>query len=311
MAKLKDLAQLPEQLSAGHRLCPGCGVPPIFRLGLRQTSANLLVGGATGCLEVSSSIYPYSAWKCSFIHNAFENVAATVSGAEAAYKALKRRGKMEHEYKFLAFGGDGGTYDIGLQSLSGAMERGHNMVYVCYDNEAYQNTGNQRSSSTPMGSNTTTTPVGKKSYGRVGQRKDLTAILIAHHIPYVAQGLISNWKDLGHKFERAFEIEGPCFINVLAPCIPGWKIGEDAMVDIARLAADTCFWPCYEVDHGVWKLNYKPKEKLPVIEFLKPQGRFRHLFRPENKHVIDLLQEEVDERWSEILRNCEASKPAA
>ncbi|MFH1862903.1 MAG: thiamine pyrophosphate-dependent enzyme [bacterium] len=304
MAKLKDLTLVPERLSGGHRLCPGCGIPPVVRLGLRMTNSHLVVGAATGCLEVSTTIYPYTAWKCSFIHNAFENVAATISGVEAAYRALKRRGIMPHDYKFVAFGGDGGTYDIGIQSLSGAMERGHNMVYVCYDNEAYQNTGNQRSSSTPMGSNTTTTPVGSQSYGRVGQRKDLTAIMAAHHIPFVAQTTSDNWKDLSRKFQRALEVEGPAFLNILTPCVPGWKYDGKMTIEISRLAAKTCFWPCYEVDHGVWKLNYKPKEKLPVEEFLKPQGRFRHLFRPANRHVIDMLQAEVDQRWQELLKLC-------
>ncbi len=132
--------------------------------------------------------------------------------------------------------------------------------------------------------------------------------MIAHHIPYVAQATTNNWKDLSRKFERAFEVEGPAFINVLAPCVPGWKYDAEKTIDISRLAADTCFWPAYEVDHGKWKLNYKPKQKLPVEEFLKPQGRFRHLFRPENRHVIDELQAEVDYKWEEILRNCEASK---
>ncbi|MCX6640967.1 MAG: thiamine pyrophosphate-dependent enzyme [bacterium] len=304
MAKLKDLALRPERLSAGHRLCPGCGVPGIARLAVRSTEDYLVVGSATGCLEVSTTIYPYSAWKCSFIHNAFENVAATVSGVEAAYLALKRRGKVKENFKFICFGGDGGTYDIGLQSLSGAMERGHNMVYICYDNEAYQNTGNQRSSSTPRGSNTTTTPVGKLSSGKTGRRKDLTAIMAAHHIPYVAQATADNWKDLSRKFEKALEVEGPAFINVLAPCVPGWKYEEKETINMSRLAAKTCFWPSFEVDNGVWKLNFKPKEKLPIEDFLKPQGRFRHLFRPENQHVIAELQQEVDENWEEILKRC-------
>ncbi len=304
MAKLKDLALRPERLSGGHRLCPGCAAPMIARLALRSTDAHLVVGASTGCLEVSTTIYPYSAWKCSFIHNAFENVAATISGVEAAYRVLKKRGKIKDDFKFIAFGGDGGTYDIGLQSLSGAMERGHNMVYICYDNEAYQNTGNQRSSSTPMGSNTSTTPVGTKSYGRVGKRKDLTAIMAAHHIPYVAQAGPHHWKDLSRKFERALEVDGPAFINVLSPCVPGWKYDAKDTFNISRLAAQTCFWPMYEVDNGVWKLNFKPKEKLPIEEFLKTQGRFRHLFRPENKHVIEKLQQEVDEQWERLLFLC-------
>ena len=304
MANLKDLAQRPERLSGGHRLCPGCGVPAVARLALRSTDAHLVVGAATGCLEVSTTIYPYTAWRVSFIHNAFENVAATISGAEAAYRALKKKGKITEDFKFIAFGGDGGTYDIGIQSLSGAMERGHNMVYICYDNEAYQNTGNQRSSSTPHGSNTTTTPVGKKSFGRSGKRKDLTAIMAAHHIPYVAQATTNNWKDLSRKLNRALEVEGPAFINVLTPCVPGWKYDARDTINISRLAADTCFWPSYEVDNGVWKLNYVPKVKRPVEDFLKPQGRFRHLFRPENRHVIDELQQEVDEQWERLLFLC-------
>lgn len=304
MAKLKDLAKRPERLSAGHRLCPGCGVPSVARLALRSTEDNLVVCIATGCLEVSTTIYPYTAWRVSFIHNAFENAAATISGAEAAYRALQKRGKIKQPYKFIAFGGDGGTYDIGLQALSGAMERGHNIVYICYDNEAYQNTGNQRSSSTPHGSDTTTTPIGKKSFGREGRRKDLTAIIAAHHIPYVAQATTDNWKNLSRVLERALDVEGPAFINVLSPCVPGWKYEEKDTINISRLAAKTCFWPSYEVDHGVWKLNFTPKEKLPVEEFLKPQGRFRHLFRPENRHVIDELQQEVDDNWEELLIRC-------
>lgn len=310
MAKLKELAKRPERLSGGHRLCPGCGAPPIARMALRSTEENLVVAVATGCLEVSTTIYPYSAWRVSFIHNAFENAAATISGVEAAYKALKKRGKVKENFKFIAFGGDGGTYDIGLQSLSGAMERGHNMVYICYDNEAYQNTGSQRSSSTPHGSHTTTTPVGTQSYGREGKRKDLTAIMAAHHIPYVAQTSPHNWKDMSRKFERALEVDGPAFVNVLSPCVPGWKYDAKDTMEIARLAANTCFWPLYEVDNGKWKLNYFPKEKLPVEEFLKTQGRFRHLFRPEHRHVIDELQQEIDEQWERLLF-LTGRKPAA
>jgi pyruvate ferredoxin oxidoreductase beta subunit len=308
MIKLKDLAQGGDLLSPGHRLCPGCGVPPVMRMTVNV--ANHLgyfpvIGIATGCLEVSSTIFPYTAWRCSFIHNAFENSAATVSGAEAAYRSLMRRGKIKDKVCFIAVGGDGGTYDIGLQSLSGAMERGHNMVYICYDNEAYQNTGNQRSSSTPMGSNTTTTPVGKVSYGRKGERKDLTAIMAAHHIPYVAQGSMAKYNDLIKKLETAITTEGPCFLNVLCPCVPGWKYDSDKTLHYSRLAHDTCFWPHYEVINGKWVLNSKPKEKLPIEKFLEGQGRFRHLFRPQNKHVIEALQAEVDKRWEEIQARCQ------
>jgi len=304
MAKLKDLVKIPEQLTGGHRLCPGCGAPPIFRLALRAAGEHSVIGIATGCVEVSTTIYPYSAWKNSFIHNAFENSAATISGVEAAYKALRKRGRLDKEYKFIAVGGDGGTYDIGLQSLSGAMERGHDMVYICYDNQAYQNTGNQRSSSTPMGSNTTTSPAGKVIPGRQGWRKDLTAIIAAHHVPYVAQGTAFHWNDLYRKLERAFEVEGPAFINVLAPCVPGWKYSEEKTMHYNKLAVDTNFWPLFEVDNGEWKLNRKPKERKPIEEWLKGQGRFRHLFTPKNRYMIDELQNEVDTRWNDLLKRC-------
>ena len=301
MAKLKDLAKMPERLAGGHRLCPGCGAPNIFRLAMRAAGPNSVIGIATGCVEVSTTIYPYSAWKNSFIHSAFENSAATISGVEAAYKALRRRGKLDKEFKFMAAGGDGGTYDIGLQSLSGALERGHNMVYLCYDNEAYQNTGNQRSSSTPMGANTTTSPVGNVSYGRVGERKDLTAIVAAHHIPYVAQSTGFHWNDLYKKLEKAFAVEGPAFLNVLSPCVPGWKYPMEKTMHYSQVAFETNFWPLYEIENGVYIINKIPKERLPIEEWLKGQGRFRHLFIPKNRHVIEKLQAEVDKRWDELL----------
>lgn len=304
MAKLKDLAAMPEKLAGGHRLCPGCGAPNVFRLALRAAGEHSVIGIATGCLEVSTTIYPYTAWRNSFIHSAFENSAATISGVEAAYNALRRRGRLDKEFKFLAVGGDGGTYDIGIQALSGALERGHNMVYICYDNQAYQNTGNQRSSSTPLGSNTTTSPVGEQSYGRQGERKDLTAIVAAHHIPYAAQSTGFHWNDLYKKLEKAFTVEGPAFLNVLSPCVPGWKISTEQMMHYNKLAVETCFWPLYEIENGVWKLNKKPKERLPIEEWLKGQGRFRHLFTPKNRHAIDELQAEVDRRWEELLERC-------
>lgn len=295
---------MPEMLSGGHRLCPGCGAPPIFRLALRAAGPHCVVCCATGCVEVSTTIYPYSAWRTSFMHSAFENSAATASGVEAAFKALKKRGKVNVDYKILAAGGDGGTYDIGLQSLSGAMERGHNMVYICYDNEAYQNTGNQRSSSTPMGSNTTTSPAGKVIPGKQGYRKDLTSIMAAHGIPYVAQSTGFHWNDLYRKLERAFQVDGPAFINVLSPCVPGWKYAENKTMELNEIAVSTNFWPLFEVDNGVWKLNKKPKERLPIEEWLKPQGRFRHLFVPKNRYMIDELQKEIDYKWDQLLKRC-------
>lgn len=255
---------------------------------------------STGCLEVATTIYPYSAWANPLIHSAFENSAATVSGVEAAYRSLKAQGKIDREIKFIAFGGDGGTYDIGLQSLSGAMERGHNMVYVCYDNGAYMNTGIQRSSATPKGADTTTSPAGKKVPGKPEHRKDLTAIMAAHNIPYVAQTTPAHWRDLVTKTQKALAVDGPAFINVLAPCPRGWRIPPEETIDILRAAADTCFWPLFEVDDGVWKITYRPREKRPVEEWLKRQGRFRHLFRKENRPILDDLQAEVDRNWKRL-----------
>jgi len=304
---LKQVMNKPERLTGGHRMCAGCGAPTVVRTILRALDPehHAVCGAATGCLEVSTFLYPYTAWKDSFIHSAFENAGATISGAEAAYRAMKRKGKLDDTFKFIAFGGDGGTYDIGLQSLSGAMERGHDMVYVCYDNEAYMNTGIQRSSGTPKYADTTTSPQGTVLPGKLQFKKDLTAVMIAHNLPYVAQStLTANFKDLYEKAEKAIYTKGPAFLNVLAPCPRGWRYNTPDLMEITKLAIDTCVWPLYEVENGVWNLNYKPKKKLPVIEYLKPQGRFRHLFKDENKHLIDDIQENIDKRWEELLRKC-------
>ncbi len=301
MATLKELSNVPEVLAPGHRMCAGCGAPVVVRQILRGAKAPVVVANATGCLEVSTTIYPYTSWNSPFIHTAFENAAASLSGVEAAYNSLKRQGKVTEEIKFVAFGGDGGTYDIGLQSLSGAMERGHNMVYVCYDNGAYMNTGIQRSSATPKGADTTTTPVGKLQPGKTDRRKDLTKVMIAHGIPYVAQVAPSHWNDLYQKSEKAFAVEGPAFINALAPCPRGWRYESKDTIEMCRLAVDTCFWPLYEAVDGKITVTYKPRNKKPVADFLKAQGRFRHLFRPENEHILEDIQSEVDRQWEELL----------
>ena len=305
---LKDvMVNKPSRLTPGHRMCAGCGAPPVVRMILRAVKPedHVVVSSATGCLEVSTFIYPYTAWTDSFIHTAFECSAATLSGTEAAYKAMKKQGKLPEEKitKFIAFGGDGGTYDIGLQSLSGAMERRHDMLYVCYDNGAYMNTGIQRSSATPTFADTTTTPAGKVIPGKMQPRKDLTKIMVGHHLPYVAQTLaMGNFKDLYEKSEKAIYTEGPTFLNVMAPCPRGWGYNTEDLMQINKLAADTCYWPLYEVVNGVYKITYKPAKKLPIEEFLKPQKRFRHMFKPGNEWMIEQLQKEVDERWEELLR---------
>jgi pyruvate ferredoxin oxidoreductase beta subunit len=301
VATLKELSRVPEVLAPGHRMCAGCGAPIVVRQVLRAAKAPVVVANATGCLEVSTTIYPYTSWNSPFIHVAFENASASLSGVEAAYQSFKRQGKIKDEIKFVAFGGDGGTYDIGLQSLSGAMERGHDMVYVCYDNGAYMNTGIQRSSATPRGADTTTTPVGSEMPGKPHTRKNLTNIMMAHGIPYVAQVSPAHWNDLYQKAEKAFAVKGPAFINALAPCPRGWRYDAADTIQMVKLAVDTCFWPLLEVVDGKVKVTYKPRQKKPVVEFLKAQGRFRHLFRPENEGIIEQIQAEVDREWEELL----------
>jgi len=306
--KLKDLSKKKDSLAGGHRACAGCGPAILLRQATLAVDDPLVVAFATGCMEVVTTIYPYTSWRIPYIHCAFENAAATMSGVETAYRSLKKQGKLpvNKEIKFIAFGGDGGTYDIGLQSLSGAMERGHNMVYICYDNEGYMNTGIQRSSATPLGAATTTAPAGKAIPGKQQNQKDLAAIIAAHHIPYVAQTSIHNWRDVVSKVQKAVSVNGPAFLNVLTPCHRGWRYPMEKTVGIAELATETCFWPLYEVENGKYTINYKPKDKKPVEEWLKQQRRFEHLFNDENRKIIGKLQDYVDERWNELLKRAEA-----
>jgi pyruvate ferredoxin oxidoreductase beta subunit len=305
---LKDLARNEKRelrFSGGHGLCAGCGIPVVVRTVLNAIEKPVVVVNATGCLEVATSRYPNTAWGVPWLHNAFENAAATMSGVETAHRILRKKGRVKDEdIAFIVFGGDGGTYDIGLQSLSGAMERGHKIVYICYDNEAYMNTGNQRSGATPVGADTTTNPVGEQSYGKARQRKDLTAILIAHNIPFVAQASISHWHDLARKVRKAVA-HAPAFINVLSTCQRGWGYQLEDSISIARLGVETCYWPLYEVNDGEWTLNFLPKEKRGIEEWLRPQKRFAHLFLDKNQGVLSRIQEEVDREWRRLLERCE------
>ncbi|MDD3631772.1 MAG: thiamine pyrophosphate-dependent enzyme [Candidatus Caldatribacteriota bacterium] len=301
MANLKELIKKQEVLSPGHRLCAGCGASIAVRQILAASDDPVVVASATGCLEVATTIYPFTSWRSPFIHNAFENAAATISGVETMYQSLKKQGKIDKEIKFIAFGGDGGTYDIGLQSLSGALERGHDFVYVCYDNEAYMNTGIQRSSATPRGVWTTTTPVGEVIPGKTQYRKDLTGIIAAHNIPYAAQASIWRWNDLIDKAHKAFYTKGPAFLNVLSPCHRGWRFPLEDTIKISKLAVQTNFWPLYEVENGKWKINYKPRERLPITEWMKPQGRYKHLLTPENESIVKEIQQDIDDNWERLL----------
>ena len=302
MVNLKEVSKSKELFTGGHRACAGCGAVIVARQVLMAAGPDTVVVSATGCLEVISTIFPYTSWNLPFLHSAFENSGATVSGVEALYKSWMRQGKYNKKLNFVAFGGDGGTYDIGLQSLSGAVERGHNILYVCYNNEAYMNTGVQRSSATPKGADTTTAPFGKVKKGKEQYRKDLTEIMAAHKMPYVAQTVVGNWRDLTSKVEKALSMEGPKFINVFQPCRLGWGYEPELTCEIGRLSADTCVWPLYEVVNGVYKITYKPKAKKPLSEWIGLQGRFRHLMKPENKAILDDLQRVTDKNWEELLK---------
>lgn len=305
--KLKEQAAKPERLAPGHRFCAGCGEPIIIRQILNAIDEPVVVGAATGCTEIATSMYPYTAWNVPWIHNAFENVSTTIAGVEAMYRVLVRRGKIpERNIRFIAIGGDGATYDIGLQWLSGALERGHRFIYVCLNNEAYMNTGIQRSSATPLGAHTTTSPAGTVIPGKMQWRKPLTEIIAAHRIPYVAQAAPSHWRDLMEKARKAAAANGPSFINVFSDCNRGWRHDTGTSIEVTRLAVETCYWPLFEVENGVWRLNYKPREKKPVEEWLKTQGRFQHLFQPQFRHIIAEIQARVDEEWESLLKKCEA-----
>ena len=306
---LKELSRQTDLLSPGHRLCPGCAEPIVVRQVLNIAGPNTVVVNATGCLEVSTTPYPETAWRVPWFHNAFENAAASASGVEAAIRVLQRRGRLEGEApRVVVFAGDGGTYDIGLQSLSGALERGHRFLYVCLNNEAYMNTGIQRSSATPLWASTTTSPAGSVVKGKSRWRKDLTEIVAGHDIPYVAQASLHLWKDLLRKVDKALETEGPSFINVLAPCPKGWRTETDQSIELGRIAADTCVWPLYEVDDGTWRLSYRPRTKKPVTDWLNGQGRFSHLKQPENRDLVEQFQEAVDRSWEKLLSRCNGAR---
>lgn len=299
--------------ASGHSACAGCAFPTIVRTILNEAGAPVVVSNATGCLEVTSTLYPYTAWKVPYIHNAFENAAATISGVERAYKALSKGGKIPRQarddsperIKFVAFGGDGGTYDIGLQSLSGALERGHDFLYVCYDNGGYMNTGNQRSSATPYGAATETTPTGKNSFGKMEVRKNFMEIVKAHGVKYLAQANVANLADLKKKAKKAFETKGPSFLLVFSPCTNNWKFPTSDFVKVAKLASETNFWPLYEIENGKYKITWEPSEPKPVAEFLKTQGRFKHLFSEKNKAHLDEIQKMVNEEFARIAKLAE------
>lgn len=308
----KEIAEKPELFMSGHRACAGCAPATVHRLILKAVRGPTIATHSTGCIEVTSTIYPFTAWKIPWIHTAFENVAANASGIEAAVKILKRKGRLKYDnVDVIAFGGDGGTFDIGIQALSGAVERGHDFLYVLYDNEAYMNTGIQRSGGTPFGAWTTTSPAGRKIPGKTQLKKPIADIMVAHEMPYVATASPAYWIDLVKKVRKGLEVEGPAFLHVIAPCPRGWRYDPSKSIEISRLAVETCVFPLWEAIDGEYNLSasskamaLKPERKKTVEEYLKTQGRYRHLFTPEFEHLIGKIQEIVDKRWQRLLKKC-------
>ncbi|HHX58534.1 MAG TPA: pyruvate ferredoxin oxidoreductase [Candidatus Moranbacteria bacterium] len=293
-----------EQKFTPTTTCAGCPIGIVTRTVLNATEDPVVVTNATGCMEVTTTVYPNTSWKVPYIHSAFANAGATVSGIETAKKALLKKGKIsEDNLKIVAFAGDGGTYDIGLQALSGALERGHDFLFVCYDNGAYMNTGGQRSGGTPYASTTETTPAGKKSIGKIAGRKNIMDIVVGHKIPYAATANIGFLNDFEAKVKKAFSIKGPKFLLVFSPCVLVWKISTSVTIDVAKLATETNFWPLYEVENSQYKISYNPKQKVSVEEFLQTQGRFKHIFkRPDGTDIIAKIQQETDAEWDRLSR---------
>ncbi len=287
-----------EIFAPGHRACIGCGEALAVRLVCKALGQNVIMVNATGCIEIISSQLPYTSWRVPWIHTLFENTAAVASGIEAGLKVMTKKGRRSpQDVKVVAMAGDGGTSDIGLQALSGAFERGHNFLYICFDNEAYMNTGIQRSSATPYGASTTTSPAGKISIGQVTWKKNMPAIAAAHDIPYVATACPSYPFDLMAKVAKGVATRGPAYIHILSVCPTGWRSAPDLTVRLGRLAVETGVFPLYEVEKGKYKLSFAPSQLRPVQDYLKLQGRFRHL----DKDNIRIIQERVREEYSRLL----------
>ncbi len=291
------LVKQEENFQPGHRACIGCGEALAIRQSFKAIDNNVIVVNATGCAEIFGGQFPNTSWQLPWIHTLFENTAAVASGVEQAYRALRRKyGNVPANTKIVAIGGDGGTSDIGLQALSGALERGNDFTYICFDNEAYMNTGIQRSSSTPFGASTTTSPAGKKSTGQFSWKKNMAEIAVAHNIPYVATATHGYPFDLMAKVAKAVATPGPAYVHVLAVCPTGWRSPTDTINRQARLAVQTGVFPLYEVEDGKkYTINHKPR-RLSVREYLLKQGRYRHLKEEQVKQI----QMDVDEEWERL-----------
>jgi pyruvate ferredoxin oxidoreductase beta subunit len=299
---LKNLPEY-EGFAPGHRACQGCGTVLPLRLALKALGPNTIAVSATGCMEIISSPFPYTSWKIPWIHVAFENAASVASGIEAAIKVLRKKGKIRGKQKIniVVFAGDGATFDIGLQFLSGALERGHDFIYICLDNEAYMNTGVQRSAATPFGAHTTTSPAGSLIKGQTTWKKNLMGIVVAHNIPYAATANPAYPIDLMNKVKKASLVNGPAFIHVFSPCPTGWGCKPEDTILVAKLAVETRVFPLYEVIDGKYILNRKIDKPKPVEEYLKLQRRFRHL----SQEQIEYIQKRVNEEYEKIVKLAE------
>ncbi|ALL00317.1 Pyruvate:ferredoxin oxidoreductase, beta subunit [Pyrodictium delaneyi] len=290
-----------ERFAPGHSMCQGCGAALIMRHLMKVLGKDAIIAMATGCVEVTTTLFPRTSWKNPWIHLAFENAGAVASGIEAAIKALQRKGVLnpDRRIKVVAIAGDGGTFDIGLQSLSGMLERGHDVMYVVYDNEAYMNTGIQRSGATPLGAWTTTTPIGKRMRGEMRPKKDIIGIALAHRIPYIATANPAYPTDMIEKFRKAFETRGPSLVHVLSPCTPGWRIKNEHTIEVARLAVQTGMWVQLEIENGKPRVTVKVPKRKHVRHYLKLQGRFRHLTDEEIEQIQRMVDQYVEEinRW--------------
>ncbi len=294
-----------ERFAPGHRACIGCGEALAVRLACKALGDNVIIVNATGCMEIVSSQLPHTSWTVPWIHTLFENTAAVASGVEAARKVMARKGRLSlSDTKVVAMAGDGGTSDIGLQALSGALERGHNLLYICFDNEAYMNTGVQRSSATPYGAATTTSPAGKKSIGQFSWKKNMPDIVVAHNIPYVATASPSYFKDMMTKVEKGAATKGPAYVHILSVCPVGWRCPPELSVRMGRLAVATGIFPLYEVENGKYKLNVDLPKLRPVNDYLKLQGRFRHL----SEDAIDKIQQQVTQDYVKLKEKVHKSQ---
>ncbi|MHA1167504.1 MAG: thiamine pyrophosphate-dependent enzyme [Candidatus Hodarchaeales archaeon] len=310
--KLKDYVDKEPVFGSGHRLCAGCAQGTAAKIVAMAFDKPTVICNATGCLEVASTIYPFSAWKIPWIHVAFENAAAVASGVLAGYSAMRKRGAFKQEHvDVIAQGGDGGTYDIGLQALSGALERGEDFLYVCYDNGAYMNTGIQRSGATLKYATTTTSPAGNELPGNIRKmsyKKSLFDIAVAHGIEFAGTSSPAYPQDLIKKVRLGLDVKGPAFLLVDVPCTLGWGFDPSKSIEYSKLAVETCVFPLITYKNGKYsfdgksaQINRDDSKRLPVEQYLQGQGRFRHLFRPNKRDdLIADFQKQVDRNWNNL-----------